>query len=85
MTTKLARDLVEGDMIDLEGDRYATMILEGASRRDREDHESTVSTFAFELALVEEIEYETDTCIVLHTSLTSFACPPDHPLSVVED
>lgn len=82
MTTKLARDIAEGDMIDLEGDSYATMIPEGASRRDREDHESTVSTFTYEFALVEEVEHETDTCIVLHTSLTSFACPPDHALKV---
>lgn len=86
MITKLARDLTEGDMIDLEGDRFAT-ILPGSwyTEQDREDHESTVDIFRYEYANVHEIERETDTCVVVHTSLTSFAFPPDHPVTMAPE
>jgi hypothetical protein len=86
MTTKLARDLVEGDIIDLEGDRFATAPSPlCTSEQAREDHLATVDTFRYEYAEVEEIERETDTCVVVHTSLTSFACPPDHPVAMAPE
>lgn len=83
MTTKLARDLVEGDIIDLEGDRFATAPSPlCATTQDILDHGVTVDNFRYEYAEVEMVEQETDTCVVVHNSLTSFACPHDHPVTM---
>lgn len=85
MLTKQARDIQQGDWLDLEGDVYATMMSAlHYTQKDIEDHEEAVALFQFECALVDEVEHETNTCIVLHTSLTSFACPPDHELKIAE-
>jgi len=84
MTTKLARVLSEGDMIDLHGDGFASASSPLClSYQDWEDHLSTVNGFQYEYAEVENIEHETNQCIVVHTSLTSFACPPDHELKLM--
>lgn len=84
MQTKLARDIQQGDWLDLEGDAYAS-VMSGLNytQEDIEHHEATISLFQFECALVDEVVHETDTCIVLHTSLTSFACPPEYELKIV--
>jgi phosphoribosylaminoimidazole carboxylase (NCAIR synthetase) len=78
-----AADLREGDVIDLEGDPFATRPREDADEQERLAHESTVSTFQFEYAQVESVERETDTCVVVHTDATSFGCPPDHQIKRV--
>lgn len=80
--TKAAHELRTGDLIDLEGDPYATTPGEDMSASDRKAHESTVLTFEFEYATVESVEPETPDCFVIHTSLTSFACPPDHTFKI---
>lgn len=86
MQTKLARDIQQGDWIDLEGDVYATMMSElHYTQKDIEDHDAAVALFQFECATVDEVEHETDTCIVLHTSLISFACPLNHELKIVAE
>jgi hypothetical protein len=84
MAIKLARDLVEGDMIDLEDDEYATFIDRvDATSEDIEAYELTISTFAYEYAVVDDIEVETPWCVLVHTSLTSFGCPPDHEFEMM--
>lgn len=80
-----ARDLRPGAYLDLEGDEFATTPPPDADARALADHELTVSTFEFEMAEVEEVEHETEGCVVVHTSLASFACPPDHRLRVEVD
>ena len=86
MISMAAVNLLPGDLIDLEDDEYATMtpverphwLPEAARQMQLADHEATVMTFYFELAEVESVERETEDCVVVHTSLTSFGCPPDH-------
>jgi hypothetical protein len=81
-----AAELLPGDRLDLEGDEYACTfdaderLDDPANAQRYADHVSTVSTFQFEYAVVESIERETERCVVVHTSLTSFGCPPDHRL-----
>lgn len=68
------RDLVEGDLINLEGDRYADVPKEGE-----------LSIFPYEYARVEETEQETPTCIRVDTQLGSYGFPPDHEVPVLRD
>jgi len=84
MTAREARDLKAGDLIDLEDDEYASKADAGLSMIDLQAHESTVDTFKYEYAEVESVVTESPECVVVHTSLTSFACPPDHPFKFVE-
>lgn len=79
---RAAANLREEDRIDLEGDRYATMAAPSASAQDIADHDSTVSMFEYEYAIVETVVRETPECVVVHTSLTSFGCPPDHQIKL---
>lgn len=64
--------LVEGDLINLECDRYA-------------DNGCTDPIFPYEYARVEEIEEETPTCIRVDTQLGSYGFPPDHEVPVLRD
>lgn len=61
---KLVREIEVGDLVDLEGDKYADTCCDPA--------------IAFAFASVDEIEQDGVTCIVLHTSQGSFGFPPDH-------
>jgi hypothetical protein len=64
-----ARDVRPGNLLDLEGDRYA-------GKHD------TANVFAYEYAEVEGIEWETPECVVVHTDQGSFGMPPDHRLKL---
>ena len=64
--------LVEGDLIDLEGDFYA-------------DRRADNPMFPYELARVDETEQETDGCIRVDTQLGSYGFPPDHEVPVERD
>lgn len=77
-----ADSLVEGMLLDLEGDEFATMISPEANEQERQDHELTVSAFEFEYAMVDAVVRETLTCVVVHTETVSFACPPKHKIKV---
>lgn len=81
-----ADNLKPGDLIDLEGDEYATMAPTTSQgvlgSRELEDHDLTVSTFEFEYAEVESVVAETAECVVVHTDATSFGCPPDHMIEL---
>jgi hypothetical protein len=61
-----ARDVREGDMIDLEGDPFA-------DDGQHPEHE-------FEFAIVEGSELETPECIRIDFDSTSVGFPPDHML-----
>lgn len=94
VTKMRADEIKEGMWLDLEGDTFAAF-YNGDARRNSgvftedqihqgaEDHDNTISTFEFEYAEVESTERETEDCIVVHTTLTSFGCPPDHMFKVV--
>lgn len=65
MTERLAHQLIPGDLVDLEGDKYA-------------DPNGDDTLMEFEYAVVERVERETPECVVVHTDQSSFGCPPDH-------
>lgn len=62
---KTIAELVPGDMVDLQGDRFA-------------DPKNNYPPFEFEYSTVMEIDRETPTCIAIY--FDGFACgfPPDH-------
>lgn len=67
--------LVEGDLINLEGDKYA----------DPPKDDPDISIFPYEYARVEETERETEGCIRVDTQLGSYGFPPDHEVPVLRD
>jgi hypothetical protein len=74
-----AKDVKEGDRLDLEGDQFADPNGNGIGES------GDFYAFEFELAEVEEVERETADCIVIHTSLGSFGFPPDHMIKEEND
>lgn len=65
-TKRKVKDLTPGDMIDLQGDKYA-------------DPNRTNVTYEFEYALVGERQYEGDECLVLYIEgVDAIGFPPDH-------
>ena len=68
MKTIKATDVKSDDLLDLEGDQYGGEL-------------DFVDT---EYARVDTAFQETDNCIVIHTELGSFGCPPDHELKLWE-
>jgi hypothetical protein len=73
-----ARDLRPGDLLDLEGDPYADP--RGDSLSADGEH---FYGFEYELAeVVEPVEFETPTCVVVHTDMVSCGFPPDHEINV---
>lgn len=74
---KAARDVTQGDKLDLEGDAFADP-----------DGDSTGPDghfYGFEFELCEVIEpplMESPDCVLIHTSSGSFGFPPDHLLKV---
>lgn len=69
-----AKNVREGDRLDLEGDQFADPNGDGIGESGH------FYGFEFELAEVESVEFETRDCVVIHTSLGSFGFPPDHPI-----
>ena len=65
-----AKDLVPGMMVDLESDPYA-------------DPDESIVSYQFCYAIVEAVEQETSTCVVVHFDGSwSIGFPSDHPLNV---
>lgn len=70
MVKKCARELKEGDKVDLENDCFADPKGENVS-------------YQFEYAIVASIEMETAKCVLVHFHSTpSVGFPPDHKLEV---
>lgn len=72
MKTKPVSELKPGDLVDLQGDKYAD---------PNNDHPE----LEFELQVVDAVERETDTCIAIW--FDDFDCvgfPPDHVVQVLE-
>jgi len=67
------KDLVEGDLVDLEGDKYVDP-----------EHDEFSSLF-YEFATVQEVEFETPSCVVVHFDAVSCGFPPEHEVPVVVD
>lgn len=69
-----------GDQVDFQNNPFAD-----ADRDDDAGELGSHPEFEFEFAVVESAEFEphdTDPCIVLHTSQSSFGFPPDHWLEI---
>lgn len=66
---RIAAALLPGQRVDLEGDPYA----------EADD------LAAWEYAEVESVERETPECVVVHTSQSSFGCPPSHLVKLAPD
>jgi hypothetical protein len=70
---KQIKDLVQGDLVDLERDPYAD-----PKGEDQSAH--------FEFAVVDKLEIETPTCTVVHfENFGSVGFPPDHEVDVGEE
>ena len=67
MRTIKAIELKRNDLLDLEGDQYG----------------GTLDFVDMEYARVDTAIRETDNCMLIHTELGSFGCPPDHELKLV--
>lgn len=78
-----AQDVREGDLLDLEGDS----IVDPENKGERYDPEppATYTSFQYEFAEVLEVERETATCIVIHTTQGSYGFPPEHELETTLD
>jgi hypothetical protein len=77
-----ASQLKPGMFIDLEDDPFATTSRPGASEQEIIDNQSTIKMLLYEYAVVSEVEEETPDCVVIHSELISFACPPYHRIKV---
>jgi hypothetical protein len=73
----LAKDVREGDLLDLEGDSVADPIRHADPQAfvPPDDH---AGMFEFEFARVDDVEREGSTRIVIHTNQGSWAFPLDH-------
>jgi hypothetical protein len=60
-----ARDVREGDLIDMQGDPYFP-------------GEMTQNVAEFEYAEVSGVEWDGPDCVVVHTDQGSFGMPPNH-------
>ncbi len=69
LQTIKASELKEGDMIDLEGDKFA-------------DPNNDNAALECEYCIVEGIEQETPECIVIYTQHVNVAVPTDHPIKL---
>jgi hypothetical protein len=69
MVQKRIDEIVPGDMIDLENDPIA-------------DPDGDHIQFKSELYMTEEIQRESDDCIVLYSQSGNFAFPPEHIVNV---
>ena len=75
--SKRIDELVEGDLVDLCGDRIADQPT------DEPDHDVCRSAYEFEYAVVDGTERETPECIrVDFTNTCSVGFPPDHRVPV---
>jgi hypothetical protein len=73
LTLVAIKDLKAGDLIDLENDRYA-------------DPDGVKVEYQSEYSEVDEIDQETDTCIVVYfTSTQAVGFPPDHKVKREDD
>lgn len=85
-----ADEIQPGMWLDLENDTYANffnaaMLPVGVDDTQAwEDHQATVSNFEFEYQQVESVERETEDVVRIDCLNTSFGCPIDHKLKVVE-
>jgi hypothetical protein len=74
-----AKDVREGDRLDLEGDQFADPNGNGLTATGHYE------AFEFELAVVNEITWEGPDCVVLHTSQGDYGFPPDHEIKQESD
>lgn len=72
MHQKRIDSLRVGDLIDLQGDRFA----------DPSESNPDTGWMEFELAKVLEIDRETESCIAVYFDSITVGFPPDHVVSV---
>lgn len=77
--SKLARHLMEGDVIDLK-EIFNWLDLQGLGS---EVSESDRVSAEYELTEVESVELETDRCLVIYNDLLNVAVDPDLMVTVI--
>lgn len=70
-----ATTLVQGDIIDLEGNQYAKCACGGGCN----------TALLYDYARVEVVVEETPECTVIYTDLATFGCPPDAAVTKMID